>query len=105
MYRLVSMNLYVALKNIQSSTYESIVDNLYSLVSKKKLKFCAGIQTIFLITMYALPQHQQLADSNVFLQYKYYCKDKYQKKGTQSENEDGTNSFGVHIVKPFMYGV
>ncbi len=23
------------------------------------------------------------------------------KKGTQSENEDGTNSFGVHIVKPF----
>ncbi len=22
------------------------------------------------------------------------------KKGTQSENEDGTNSFGVHIVKP-----
>ncbi len=30
------MNLYVALKNIQSSTYESIVDELYSLISKKK---------------------------------------------------------------------
>jgi hypothetical protein len=37
MYHLVSMNLYVVLKNIQSSTYESIVDNLYSLISKKKL--------------------------------------------------------------------
>ena len=24
------------------------------------------------------------------------------KKGTQSENEDGTNSFGVHIVKLFL---
>ncbi len=24
-------------------------------------------------------------------------RDKYQKKGTQSKNEDGTNSFGVHI--------
>ena len=28
------MNLYVALKNIQSSTYESIVDNLYVVDTK-----------------------------------------------------------------------
>ncbi len=26
-----------------------------------------------------MPQHQELADHNCFLQYKYYCKDKYQK--------------------------
>ncbi len=35
MYQLVSINLYVALKNIQSSTYESIVeDNLYVVDTK-----------------------------------------------------------------------
>ena len=34
MYQLVSMNLYVALKNIQSSTYELIVDNLYVVDTK-----------------------------------------------------------------------
>ncbi len=45
--------------------------------------------------MYTLPQHQEVA-RKVFLQYKYWRKDKYKKKGTQSENEDGTNSFGVH---------
>ena len=34
MYQLVSMNLYVAVKNIQSSTYESIVVNLYVVDTK-----------------------------------------------------------------------
>jgi len=34
MYQLVSMNLYVALKDIQSNTYESIVDNLYVVDTK-----------------------------------------------------------------------
>ncbi len=34
MYQMVSMNLYVALKNIQSSTYESTVDNLYVVDTK-----------------------------------------------------------------------
>ena len=34
MYQLVSMNLYVVLKNIQSSFYESIVDNLYVVDTK-----------------------------------------------------------------------
>ena len=34
MYQLVSMNLYVVVKNIQSSTYESIVVNLYVVDTK-----------------------------------------------------------------------
>ena len=45
--------------------------------------------------MYALPQHQELAITflyNINIKVKISTK----KKGTQSENEDCTNSFGVH---------
>ncbi len=52
--------------------------------------------------MYALQQHQELAEHNGFLQYNINTSVKIstKKKGTQSKNEDGTNSFGLHIVKP-----
>ncbi len=57
--------------------------------------------------MYALPQHQELAEHNFFLQYKYYRKDKYKKKGTQSENEElnpnmkMVRTHSVYIFRPY----
>ncbi len=45
--------------------------------------------------MYALPQHQELAIKS-FYNINTDVKISTKKKGTQSENEDGTNSFGVH---------
>ncbi len=55
---------------------------------------------MFLISMYTLPQHQGLADTIFFYNINTNVKISTKKKGTQFKNEDGMNSFGVHIVKP-----
>ncbi len=57
---------------------------------------------MFLISWYALPQHQRWLNTIVFLHnintaFKYSTK----KKDLNPKMKMGTNSFGVHIVKPF----
>jgi hypothetical protein len=57
---------------------------------------------MFLISMYALPQHQRWLNTTVFLQYKTVFKYNTKKKDLNPKMKMGTNSLGVHIVKSFL---
>ncbi len=63
---------------------------------------CTGIQTTFLISMYALPQQQHWLDTPVFHNIKTVFKYSTKKKDLNPKIKMGTNSFGVHIYSQIL---